>query len=113
MPGRRDLAQQLEARIRSLPGVEEKKSRWMNKKAYYVGSREFAHFHNNREIDVRLTRKLQTEHADRIRNDSRVKFRDRPSEWIALSLSRTEDVNYAFEMVKLALEANRVATRKD
>ena len=111
MPGRRNLAQQLETRILGLPGVERKKSRWMSERAYHVGSREFAHFHRNGEIDVRLTRRVQREQADRIRNDRRVKFRERASDWIALRLSRAEDVNYAFEIVRLALAANRVATR--
>ncbi len=112
MPNRKDLARQLAARILSLPGVQGKKSRWTSKDAYYVGSREFAHFHNEGEFDVRLTRKVQTEYVQSLRNDTRVKFRERPSEWVAISLHSPEDVNYAFEMVKLALKANKVGTKK-
>ncbi len=65
------------------------------------------HFHNEGDIDVRLTKRVQRERAPSLRNDTRVKLRERPSEWVALSLRRTRDVDYAFEMVKLALEANR------
>ncbi len=112
MPGTRDLARQLAARILSLPGVQGKKSRWTSNNAYYVGSREFAHFHSEQEVDVRLTKKVQRERAHSLRNETRVKFREQPSEWVALSLHRPGDVGYAFEMVKLALEANRVGPRK-
>ncbi len=107
MSDRRDLARHLAARILSLPGVRGEKSRWTSSNAYYVGSREFAHFHNEGDIDVRLTKRVQRERAPSLRNDTRVKLRERPSEWVALSLRRTRDVDYAFEMVKLALEANR------
>ncbi len=90
-----------------MPGVQAKKSRWMSSNAYYVGSREFAHFHNDGEIDVRLTRKVQRSMLA-LRNDTRAKFRERPSEWVTFSLRRTRDVDHAFEMVKLALEANSI-----
>lgn len=54
-----------------------------------------------------MTKRVQRERAPSLRNDTRVKLRERPSEWVALSLRRTRDADYAFEMVKLALEANR------
>src|SRR6266699_6017307 len=98
MSGRRDLARHLAARILSLPGVRGEKSRWTSSNAYYVGSREFAHFHNEGDIDVRLTKRVQRERAPSLRNDTRVKLRERPSEWVALSFCRTRGLHYRFKL---------------
>jgi luciferase-like monooxygenase len=87
--------------------VIRKKSRWMDRTAFYIGKREFAHFHSNQEIDVRLTRNYQQEYSGKLEDDRRVKFRERPSEWISTRFATTGDVDFAFSIVSLALRANR------
>jgi hypothetical protein len=100
------LASLLESRILTLDGVNRKKSRWMDRTAFYTGKREFAHFHGNQEIDVRLTRRYQQEYSGKLKGDKRVKFRERPSEWISIKFATTGDIDYVFSIVSLALRAN-------
>ena len=97
----------LESKILTLDGVDKKKSRWMERTAFCVSQREFAHFQSGREIDVRLTRKYQREYSRLIEGEARVKFREHPSHWISIMFSTKNDVDYAFSIVTLALEANR------
>jgi len=79
----------------------------MDRTAFYIGQREFAHFHHNGEIDVRLTRRYQQEYSGLLAKDKRIKFRERPSQWISIKFATTSDVGYAFSIVSLALRANR------
>ena len=41
--------------IKRLPGVHEGQSRFGSPVAFFRGRREFAHFHEREEIDIRLT----------------------------------------------------------
>src|SRR2546428_13092456 len=92
------LASLLESKILALDGVNKKKSRWMDRTAFYIGQREFAHFHHNGEIDVRLTRRYQQEYSGLLAKDKRIKFRERPSQWISIKFATTSDVDYAFSI---------------
>ncbi|OLD04423.1 hypothetical protein AUG19_00415 [archaeon 13_1_20CM_2_54_9] len=92
----------------TLDGVNKKKSRWMDGTAFYIRQREFAHFHNNQEIDVRLTRSYQEEYSSLLVEDKRVKFREHPSQWLSIKFATTSDVDYAFSIVDLASKANRL-----
>ena len=98
----------LEAKILTLKGVWKKRSRWMDKDAFYIGQREFAHFQRNDQIDVRLTRSYQRKYSRLIRGDRRVGFRSNPSEWIQIQFRTHADVEYAFRIISLALNANKV-----
>lgn len=100
-------AEELDARISGLAGVEPRKSPWPNQRAYVVAGREFAHFHGRTEIDIRLTRGMQARHRERLRGDPRVGFRGGRSEWVTFALQEAEDVSVAFELIQLAWEANR------
>ncbi len=103
------LASLLESKILALDGVNKKKSRWMDRTAFYINRREFAHFHSSREIDVRLTRRYQDEYSGLIKEGKkRVKFREHPSHWISIEFTTTSDVDYVFTIVSLALRANRM-----
>ncbi len=102
----------LDSKIISLPGVEKRRSRWMDTDAYFIGGREFVHFHRNDEVDVRLTSGFQRKYAIEIRNDPRVRFRRNPSQWVAIDYRTREDVDYAFRIVKLAAAANSLRGRK-
>jgi hypothetical protein len=84
----------------------------MNRDAYFIGKREFAHLHKDNEIDIRLTSGFQRKYAGRIKNDCRVKFRRNPSQWIAIDYRTRDDVDYAFKIVKLAATANGLRNHK-
>lgn len=97
----------LDVKIRALPGVQRMKSRWGHETAYIIGEKEFAHFHRPNEIDVRLTKAVQRRIGIQLKEDSRVRLRPRLSDWIAITLASQEDVDFAFELVKQAWNANR------
>src|SRR5205807_728741 len=52
------LRDEMTERVLALPGVELRRSRFGGGDAFFVGAREFAHFHRGNVIDVRLTRRL-------------------------------------------------------
>ncbi len=97
----------LDVKIRALPSVQTTKSRWGHETAYVVGDREFAHFHGKNEIDVRLTRAVQSKMRVQLKEDPRVKLRPGYSDWITIALARDEDLDFAFELVKQARNSNR------
>jgi hypothetical protein len=98
-------ALRLDSKISSLPGVLQTRSRWKHGIAYVVAGKEFAHFHGPNEIDVRLTKAVQREIGQSLK-DQRVKLRPRPSEWITISVRKEEDVAFALLMIKQAWRAN-------
>ncbi len=100
------LADLLDERIQSLPQVDKRKSKWSSNDAYSIKGREFVHFHGSNKIDIRLTKKLQKKFADMIKGDARVESRIRPSEWVMLTLLKTNDVEFAYHLIRLAHMAN-------
>jgi hypothetical protein len=100
------VANSLDSMILSLPGVVRKGSRWKHNTAYIVAGREFAHFHSPREIDVRVTKTVLKASREELREDSRVKFRPRPSDWVTITLAGKEDVAFVFTVVERAWRAN-------
>jgi hypothetical protein len=112
MPKNKAFSEKLNSKILSLPGVVKKRSKYGSKgEAYYIDVREFAHFHSESEIDLRLTRKYQKIHRNLL-GDERVISRQSPSDWIAVTFKTHDDVNYVFELLKLAWDANRVEVLK-
>ena len=101
------VAGTLDAKIRALPGVQRTRSKWGHKTAYVVGKTEFAHFHRQTGIDVRLTRAVQRKMSVELKEDPRVKLRPGYSDWITITLAAEEDLDLAFELVKQARNANR------
>ena len=91
------LRAELTARILALPGVEERKSRFADFLAFHVGQREFAHFHSDEELDVRLTRVCIRE----------LGIEGARTDWVAVPLRTQDDVSAALELVERALEASR------
>jgi len=97
-------------KILSLPGVEKKESRWGHMTAYWIGKREFAHFHGGDRLDIRVVRSASNDMPE-IRLDHRVMLRPRASDWIEFRLREQSDVDDAFRLVKLAWKNNRQARR--
>jgi hypothetical protein len=100
----------LDMKILSLPGVEKKESRWGHMTAYWIGKREFVHFHGEDRLDIRVVRSALKDMPE-IRLDRRVMLRPRASDWIEFRLREQSDVNDAFRLVKLAWKNNRQAGR--
>jgi hypothetical protein len=93
-------------KIMTLSGVERRESRWGHMTAYWIGTREFAHFHGENRLDIRVVRSA-LKNMPEIRLDPRVKLRPRASDWIEFRLKEQSGVDDAFELVKLAWRNNR------
>jgi hypothetical protein len=88
------------ARLRALPHVEEAPSQFHGEPAFWIDGREFAHLHlRHDEVELRLTRGL----IGRL-DDPRVARRTKTSDWVAIPLAEVELVA---ELAYAALEANR------
>jgi hypothetical protein len=67
------------------------------------GGKEFAHFHDDNELDIRLTRKVIHQEGLAHPTDSRVHpNRSRNSQWIEVRLDKV-DVERVVDLVKLAI----------
>jgi hypothetical protein len=105
-----DLDDRLASGLLSFPGVEEGKSRFGPKSAFFVAGREFAHVHREGEIDLRLTRSVIAARRHELAVDERVAMR-RTSDWLTVTYSSTTDVRFALVLGRAAYEANRSARR--
>ena len=56
---------------------------------------------------MRLTRAVQRKMLVELKEDPRVKLRPGYSDWITIALANDEDLDFAFELVKQARNANR------
>ena len=100
------LEERLGDRILELSDVELRKSRFSEREAFYVGKREFAHFHRQNEIDIRLTRKVIRNLKEELKADPKATLRG-SSDWLEYRFPRSGDLDRAAELAALALEANR------
>ncbi|MBY0552412.1 MAG: DUF5519 family protein [Candidatus Obscuribacterales bacterium] len=98
---RRELIEKLE----TFEGLTDRPSKVAGGSAIFYHGKEIAHFHNDNEIDVRLTKKLIKREGLSHPADSEVHHhRSANSEWIELRFSRTEHVEEVVRLFKLALE---------
>jgi hypothetical protein len=100
------LRKELTELILQMRGVTEKKSRWSDNLAFYIGSKEFAHFHSSNVIDIRLTKRVIRELDLKNQTDRRVQLRS-SSDWIEFSFRRSTDIARALELLHAACDSNR------
>ena len=90
--------------LAAIDGLEVRASAVARGTALFYQGREFAHFHNGHELDLRLTKKViqrlclshpesSGQHPDRSAN----------SPWIVLSFHTDDDMERVSELVKLAV----------
>ena len=103
-----DLAKRLTKMVTVWPGVEIRRSKFSPATAFFVGAREFAHFHGPHEIDIRVTRAVQREHKTLLEFDERVGFRERASEWVTFSFFDAADLQRATALLRLAGKPRRL-----
>lgn len=71
----------------------------------WSGGKAFAHFHNDHEVDIRLTRALIERHALVHPSDSTVHpGRSGKSHWIEVRFTTKRHVDEVVRLVKLAIE---------
>ncbi len=91
------------ARIAALAGAEEGPSKFGGGTAgaFSLHGREFAHFHGETALDVRLPRAEQKA----LRGDPRVVFRKSSSDWVEVLFPTRADEDFAFGLVEKAWRA--------
>lgn len=107
MKAKSSLKTLLQKRILEIQGVEYKKSRFGSISAFYIGKKEFAHFHEGTEIDIRVTKpfikKIKTQYQD----DERFHWRYSSSDWVEFQFPKKQDLKMAVELARIAVEANK------
>ena len=98
------LKHQLLASLASIEGCETQPSKVAGGTALFFRGKEFAHFHHDHEIDLRLTRKviksLGLSHPPR---STLHPTRAASSQWIEVRFNTPAEVQRVAELVKLAI----------
>jgi len=100
------LKQSLMKELLAIPGVTEKNSQGKNGEfsSLLYKSKDFAHFHNDNELDLRLTAKIiNTEGVLRPKNSTYHPERSANSPWIEVRFATQNDLAEVIRLVKLAI----------
>lgn len=97
---------ELEAKLKEVPGLARRRSRFGDAFSYFLGDREIAHFHGDGRMDVRLTRERIREMKSDGTLDSRVRTRGPSAHWATVPLADARDVALALALVEEAMRAN-------
>ncbi len=100
----RDLKAKLLERLRRIDGVEDRPSPVSGGTALFHAGKEFAHFHDANDLDLRLTKKVIRELALAHPSDS-VHHPDRSpnSPWIEVRFRASADILRVVELVRRAV----------
>lgn len=99
------LRKDLFKKLQRIPGLEDRPSKVSGGSAIFYKGKEIAHFHNDNEIDVRLTKKVIRQEGLNHQSDSEIhKHRSPSSEWIEIRFKKSEDVTEVVRLFKLALK---------
>jgi hypothetical protein len=99
------LKKQLVEKLQKIPHLEDRPSKVAGGSAIFYKGKEIAHFHNNNEIDVRLTKKVIKSEGLTQPTDSKFHHHRSPSsEWIELRFSRTHHLDEVVRLFKLSLK---------
>lgn len=96
------LEEAVRAAAQALDDVDEAPSRFGGRGlAFRRGRREFAHFHADPEVDLRVPREAQRA----LRGDPRAVFRPSASDWMAYRLETRADLEVVLRLLRAAWEA--------
>lgn len=96
------LSDELVSRLLSIPGIEERKSRFQDSDALWYAGKEFLHFDRSDLVDLRLGRRVIRAHRESSLKDKRISTRDQ-SDWLNVRISTPEDVELIVELVSALL----------
>jgi hypothetical protein len=98
------LRSELIKKLERIPGVEDRPSKVAGGSAIFYKDKEIAHFHDDNEIDIRLTKKIIRKEGLNHPTCSKIhKHRSPSSEWIEIKFQKTADVDEVVRLFKLAL----------
>jgi hypothetical protein len=99
------LRSELIEKLERIPGLEDRPSKVAGGSAIFYKGKEIAHFHDDNEIDVRLTKKIIRKEGLNHPSGSKIhKHRSPSSEWIEIQFKKSKDVEEVLRLFKLALE---------
>lgn len=99
------LRKELIKKLERIENLEDRPSKVAGGSAIFYKNKEIAHFHNDNEIDVRLTKKIIRKEGLNHPNDSKIhKHRSPSSEWIEIRFHKASDIDEVVRFFKLALE---------
>lgn len=97
---------ELERRLRRLPALTPRKSRFGDSESFFLADREIAHFHGDQRMDVRLTKERIRELRAEGGLDPRVQTRGPSANWATVRLAEEEDLALAELLIDEAIRAN-------
>ena len=90
--------------LTKIDGVEHRPSPVAGGTALFYFGKEFAHFHNDNELDLRLTKKaIQSEGLTHPSGSVHHPTRSPSSPWIELRFTTSKDIAQIVRLVKLAV----------
>lgn len=89
------LHEVIRSELLSWPGVEEKRNRFGTELAYFLNGREFAHFHSESQLDVRIRAIADGKHV--IENPF-------SGEWVIVNFSDEQSAIRTIELLRRAYE---------
>lgn len=99
------LRKELIKKLELIANLEDRPSKVAGGSAIFYKNKEIAHFHDDNEIDVRLTKKIIRKEGLNHPSDSKIhKHRSPSSEWIEIRFHKASDVDEVVRLFKLALE---------
>ncbi|MGC2288697.1 MAG: luciferase family protein [Thermoplasmata archaeon] len=96
----------IERRLKSIPGLTPRESRYGHGLAFFVGRREVVHFHGDQRMDVRLTAGVIQRRKREGGLDDRVTPEGGAPNWVKVRVSETRDISLAVVLAEEAVRAN-------
>jgi Family of unknown function (DUF5519) len=97
----------LEQRLTQIQGLTRHPASKGPGYAYFAGSQEIAHFHGDERIDVRLTRNQIRQRISERPFDEGVTTRGPSADWVAVRISKEQDLSVAVSLVEESLQVHR------
>ena len=100
MKSRRELQQELQQRILSLPGVTERQNAGIHEDAFFVGRTMFTHIHGHGHCDIRLAREDQ----ERVLAEGKARSHRWAPErgYVTLVVRNENDLASAMELIEMS-----------
>jgi hypothetical protein len=99
------LREKLIKELENINGLKDKPSPVVGGSALYFNDKEFAHFHNDNELDLRLTKKVIVgEGLSHPKDSLHHPKRSAGSPWIEVRFEKVSDLKNIVKLVKLAVD---------
>jgi hypothetical protein len=99
------LREKLIKELEDIDGLKDQPSPVAGGSALYFNDRAFAHFHNDNELDLRLTKKaIISEGLSQPKESMHHPKRSPGSPWIELRFEQVSDIKNIVKLVKLAVD---------